>query len=122
MFVEYVCCRPIKLLLAEAFEACACCNAWGMERGIVWGAGEWIVAEAEIALGGVAPRTIMAPLTMDVLKGRPWNKTTLHAAIASLAQDVYINSQSPGLLTLASSYWHRLTLMTMLLLQKQEAS
>ena len=55
------------------------------------------MAEAEIALGGVAPRTIMAPLTMAGLQGRTWNKETLHAAIASLAQDVYINSQSPGL-------------------------
>ncbi|KAK9861190.1 hypothetical protein WJX84_010543 [Apatococcus fuscideae] len=58
--------------------------------------GEWVVAEAEVALGGVAPRTIMAPLTMAGLQGRTWNKDTLHAAINSLAQDVYINSQSPG--------------------------
>ena len=49
-----------------------------------------------MALGGVAPKTIMAPLTMDLLQGRVWNKETLHAGIASLAQDVYINSQSPG--------------------------
>ncbi len=58
--------------------------------------GEWVVAEAEIALGGVAPRTILAPLTMAAITGLPWNKETLSVGIASLAQDVYINSQSPG--------------------------
>ena len=55
------------------------------------------MAEAEIALGGVAPRTILAPITMETITGQPWNEETLQKGIASLAQDVYINSQSPGL-------------------------
>jgi hypothetical protein len=60
--------------------------------------GEWLVEEAAIAYGGVAPKTIMAQRTQAALLGQPWSEATLRAALAAVAQDVNITPNAPGAL------------------------
>ena len=59
-------------------------------------AGEWVVEEAKVAYGGVAPKTIMAPRVREALLGQPWTGATLEAALAAVAEDVNITPNAPG--------------------------
>jgi xanthine dehydrogenase/oxidase len=58
--------------------------------------GEWQIAEAAIAYGGVAPLTIMAHKTMAALAGRPIDAATLEAALQAVQEDVQIAANAPG--------------------------
>eukprot|EP00879_Flechtneria_rotunda_P002218 GHRR01002404.1.p1 GENE.GHRR01002404.1~~GHRR01002404.1.p1 ORF type:complete len:899 (+),score=349.77 GHRR01002404.1:1548-4244(+) len=57
---------------------------------------EWVVAEAGIAYGGVAAKSIMADKTMAALLGRPWNQVTLSGSLAALKSDVAVGPNAPG--------------------------
>jgi xanthine dehydrogenase iron-sulfur cluster and FAD-binding subunit A len=50
--------------------------------------GAWIISEAHIAYGGVAPKTIMATETMAALVGNPLSDVTLQAALKAVALQV----------------------------------
>uniref|UniRef100_A0A383W3H7 xanthine dehydrogenase n=1 Tax=Tetradesmus obliquus TaxID=3088 RepID=A0A383W3H7_TETOB len=56
----------------------------------------WLVADVGIAYGGVAPKTIMAEKAMAALRGQPWNKATLDAALVALREDVNVAPTAPG--------------------------
>lgn len=56
----------------------------------------WIIQDAHIAFGGVAPKTIMAPKTEAALKGQPLSDATLKAALAAVREDVFVTPGAPG--------------------------
>ncbi|EFN53303.1 hypothetical protein CHLNCDRAFT_136969 [Chlorella variabilis] len=58
--------------------------------------GGWVVGEAAIAYGGVAPLTIMAPKTMAALTGKPIDGAALEAALAAVQEDVKMAPNAPG--------------------------
>ncbi|KAG2484282.1 hypothetical protein HYH03_016926 [Edaphochlamys debaryana] len=58
--------------------------------------GEWVVAEAAVTFGGVAPRAIMAPALAAALVGKPWDQSTLQAALAAVRDDVVMADTAPG--------------------------
>ncbi|EFJ45339.1 hypothetical protein VOLCADRAFT_63971 [Volvox carteri f. nagariensis] len=58
--------------------------------------GVWVVEEAAVAFGGVAPRAIMAPSVAAALVGKPWDQETLQAALAAVRQDVVLVENAPG--------------------------
>lgn len=58
--------------------------------------GAWVVEEAALALGGVAPRTISAPAVAAALVGRPLDRAAVAAALAALPSDVDIAPDAPG--------------------------
>ncbi|GIL49662.1 hypothetical protein Vafri_5944 [Volvox africanus] len=58
--------------------------------------GMWVVEEAAVAFGGVAPRAIMAPALAAALVGRPWDQDALQAALAAVRQDVVLVDNAPG--------------------------
>ncbi|KAK9811378.1 hypothetical protein WJX72_002855 [[Myrmecia] bisecta] len=58
--------------------------------------GSWEIEAAKIAYGGVAPKTIMAPLAQKALVGELLEQFTLDRAIRAVGQDVRINKDAPG--------------------------
>ncbi|PNW76169.1 hypothetical protein CHLRE_12g545101v5 [Chlamydomonas reinhardtii] len=62
----------------------------GSEEGV------WVVEEAAVAYGGVAARAVMAPAVAAALVGKPWDNTTLQAALAAVRQDVVMADNAPG--------------------------
>lgn len=56
----------------------------------------WIVEEAAISYGGVAPRTISATLTQQSLIGKAWGPALLQEALANVGKDVVIDANAPG--------------------------
>ena len=59
-------------------------------------AGEWLVGQIQLAVGGVAAKTITAPKTEALLTGQPWSEANLTAALLTLAEDVWISPTAPG--------------------------
>lgn len=59
-------------------------------------AGAWVGEEVELAFGGVAAKTIKAPLTEQALTGVSWDQKALSAALQKLQQDVNITADAPG--------------------------
>lgn len=59
-------------------------------------AGAWVGEEVELAFGGVAAKTIKAPLTEQALTGVTWDQKALSAALEKLQQDVNITADAPG--------------------------
>lgn len=59
-------------------------------------AGAWVAQEVEVAFGGVAAKTIMAPRTEAALRGLLWDQKALSAALQALQQDVDITANAPG--------------------------
>ena len=57
---------------------------------------EWIVLDASIAYGGVAPRSISASKTKDFLVGKSWNKELLGEAMKILEEDIVLKEDAPG--------------------------
>lgn len=47
---------------------------------------EFVVREAHFGVGGLAPRTVAAPVTSDRLVGKTWDDSTLELALQSLAE------------------------------------
>ncbi|GAX80308.1 hypothetical protein CEUSTIGMA_g7746.t1 [Chlamydomonas eustigma] len=58
--------------------------------------GDWVVAEASVAFGGVAAKAIMAKQVAKTLVGKRLSQTTLEGALAAVGQDVVINDNAPG--------------------------
>lgn len=56
----------------------------------------WVVEEAAISYGGVAPRTISAPATQAALVGKTWGPELLQHALQTVRQDVVIDANAPG--------------------------
>jgi CO/xanthine dehydrogenase FAD-binding subunit len=63
---------------------------------VIHAAGAWVAEEVELAFGGVAPKAITAPKTEQVLQGKPWDEPLLKAALETLAEDVNITPNAPG--------------------------
>ena len=61
----------------------------------------WIISEAHIAYGGVAPKTIMATRTKAALDGKPFTDATLQLALKAVAEDVNITPNAPGMQSLS---------------------
>ncbi|KAI3520468.1 hypothetical protein L1887_09906 [Cichorium endivia] len=56
----------------------------------------WIVSDACIVYGGVAPVSLLTVKTRDYLIGKPWNKEMVENALEILKQDVVISEDAPG--------------------------
>ena len=69
----------------------------------------WVISEAHVSYGGVAPKTIMATRTQSALQGKPFTDATLQSALKAVAEDVNITPNAPG----------RLPIGYMLLAQEQ---
>jgi xanthine dehydrogenase/oxidase len=60
------------------------------------GTGAWVVEEAGLGFGGMAPKTVTAPRTEAYLRGRPWSDETLEGAYACLSEDLPLPPNVPG--------------------------
>ena len=61
----------------------------------------WTIVEANLAYGGVAPKTVMALKTSAALEGKPLTHDTLQTALKAVAEDIYITPDAPGIRTSA---------------------
>ncbi|KAK1409893.1 hypothetical protein QVD17_36422 [Tagetes erecta] len=57
---------------------------------------KWIVKDACIVFGGVAPVSLSAVKTQDYLIRKEWNKELLQSCLEILRQDVVISEDAPG--------------------------
>lgn len=58
--------------------------------------GAWTIAEASVAYGGVAAKTVTAPKVVAVLVGKVLDQSCLPAALAAVAEDVDMAPNAPG--------------------------
>lgn len=56
----------------------------------------WVVSDASVVYGGVAPLSLSASRTKDFLIGKSWNKELLKGALKVLEQDILIKEDAPG--------------------------
>lgn len=56
----------------------------------------WMVSDASVSYGGVAPYSISANLTKKFLVGKQWNMELLHGALEVLGKDVILKDDAPG--------------------------
>ncbi len=56
----------------------------------------WVAKDVAISYGGVAPRTISAPVTETTIKGKIWGPSLLTEALGAVQQDVVIDANAPG--------------------------
>lgn len=56
----------------------------------------WVVSDASIAFGGVAPLSLSASKTKAYLIGKSWNKELLQGALRVLEQDIVLKEDAPG--------------------------
>ncbi|KAM7523403.1 hypothetical protein LguiA_013305 [Lonicera macranthoides] len=56
----------------------------------------WVVSDASVVYGGVAPLSLTASRTKDFLIGKSWNKELLKGALKVLEQDILIKEDAPG--------------------------
>lgn len=57
---------------------------------------KWVVSDASIVYGGVAPLSLSAARTKDFLIGKSWNKELLQGALKVLEQDILLKEDAPG--------------------------
>ncbi|XP_021278029.1 xanthine dehydrogenase 1-like isoform X1 [Herrania umbratica] len=57
---------------------------------------EWVVSDASIAYGGVAPLSLCAIKTKEFLIGKKWNQDVLQGALNVLRTDILIKEDAPG--------------------------
>ncbi|XP_058199349.1 xanthine dehydrogenase 1-like isoform X1 [Rhododendron vialii] len=57
---------------------------------------KWIVSDASLAYGGVAPLSISAAKTKEFLIAKTWNAELLHSALKVLENDVVLKENAPG--------------------------
>ncbi|GMH11486.1 hypothetical protein Nepgr_013327 [Nepenthes gracilis] len=57
---------------------------------------EWIVTDASIIYGGVAPCSLPASKTKEFLIGKSWNKELLGNALRVLEKDILLREDAPG--------------------------
>ncbi|XP_070675278.1 xanthine dehydrogenase 1-like isoform X2 [Malus domestica] len=58
--------------------------------------GGWVVSDASIVYGGVAPVSLAATRTKDFLIGKRWNQEMLQGALKVLQKDVLLKDDAPG--------------------------
>ncbi|KAM1168456.1 hypothetical protein ACFX19_030888 [Malus domestica] len=58
--------------------------------------GGWVVSDACIVYGGVAPVSLAATRTKDFLIGKRWNQEMLQGALKVLQKDVLLKDDAPG--------------------------
>ncbi|KAM1872932.1 hypothetical protein ACFX13_006831 [Malus domestica] len=58
--------------------------------------GGWVVSDASIAYGGVAPLPLSAMRTKIFLIGKSWNQEVLQGALKVLQEDVLLKDDAPG--------------------------
>jgi xanthine dehydrogenase/oxidase len=58
--------------------------------------GDWVIGEASLAYGGVAPATIMFPATAASLIGKPPSQETFQEAWLAIERDISMDSNAPG--------------------------
>lgn len=58
--------------------------------------GGWVVSDASIAYGGVAPLSLSAKRTKNFLIGKSWNQEMLQGALKVLQEDVLLKDDAPG--------------------------
>jgi xanthine dehydrogenase/oxidase len=90
-------------------------------------AGEWVVAEAVVAYGGVGPKTLQATRAAAALVGRPLGGAGLAAALAALREDVALAPDAPGGMpefraALAASFLFKFVVHAALELEKDAAA
>ncbi|XP_042004114.1 xanthine dehydrogenase 1-like isoform X2 [Salvia splendens] len=57
---------------------------------------KWIVSDASIVYGGVAPYSISAIETNKFLLGKHWNKELYHGSLEVLEKDIILKDEAPG--------------------------
>ncbi|XP_051142249.1 xanthine dehydrogenase 1-like isoform X2 [Andrographis paniculata] len=57
---------------------------------------KWVVSDASIVYGGVAPYSISAKETSEFLIGKCWNKELLQGALKVLQKDILLKEDAPG--------------------------
>ncbi|KAJ4979755.1 hypothetical protein NE237_010535 [Protea cynaroides] len=58
--------------------------------------GKWVVADASIVYGGVAPVSLSASKTKDSLMGKGWDQELLQGALRTLEDDIVLKEDAPG--------------------------
>ncbi|KAL6966456.1 xylitol dehydrogenase, partial [Sarracenia purpurea var. burkii] len=58
--------------------------------------GKWVVSDASIVYGGVAPRSLSAEKTKKFLIEKPWNHEMLQGALKVLEEDILLKEDAPG--------------------------
>ncbi|TMX00399.1 hypothetical protein EJD97_000889 [Solanum chilense] len=57
---------------------------------------KWVVSDALIVYGGVAPFSFAASKTSHFLVGKNWNKELLHGALKILGEEIALKEDAPG--------------------------
>ncbi|XP_043691113.1 xanthine dehydrogenase 1-like isoform X2 [Telopea speciosissima] len=57
---------------------------------------QWLVANASIIYGGVAPVSLSASKTKDFLMGKCWDQELLQGALRTLEEDIVLKVDAPG--------------------------
>ncbi|XVF19259.1 hypothetical protein REPUB_Repub11eG0094600 [Reevesia pubescens] len=57
---------------------------------------EWVVSDASVAYGGVAPLSLCAIKTKEFLIGKKWNQDLLQGALNVLRTDIVLKEDAPG--------------------------
>ncbi|XP_057800195.1 xanthine dehydrogenase 1-like isoform X2 [Salvia miltiorrhiza] len=57
---------------------------------------KWIVSDASIVYGGVAPYSISANETKKFLLGKYWNQELFHGSLEVLEKDIILKDEAPG--------------------------
>ncbi|GMI97444.1 xanthine dehydrogenase 1, XANTHINE DEHYDROGENASE 1 [Hibiscus trionum] len=57
---------------------------------------EWVVSDASVAYGGVAPLSVCATKTKEFLIGKEWNQDVLRGALNVLRTDIVLKEDAPG--------------------------
>ncbi|KAL0419584.1 UNVERIFIED_CONTAM: Xanthine dehydrogenase 1 [Sesamum radiatum] len=57
---------------------------------------KWVVSDASIVYGGVAPYSVSANETRKFLMGKHWNKEMLQVALKVLEKDIVLKEDAPG--------------------------
>ncbi|CAL1409557.1 unnamed protein product [Linum trigynum] len=68
----------------------------GMRVSLEEKGNQWVVSDASIAYGGVAPLSLAAVKTGKFLIGKSWNQELFLAALQVLETDVLLNENAPG--------------------------
>lgn len=63
---------------------------------VVFKAGSNVIQDINVAYGGMAPITVTAKKTREVLRGLIWNEAMLEKAYASLIEDLPLSPSAPG--------------------------
>ncbi|TYI10384.1 hypothetical protein ES332_A09G138300v1 [Gossypium tomentosum] len=57
---------------------------------------EWVISDASVAYGGVAPLSLCAIKTKEFLIGKKWNQDVLQGALNVLRTDIVLKEDAPG--------------------------